>query len=821
MTRYHLLPLLAASLSLPASAQTLIWADNFDTGQGQQGLDSAPLAGRRSGIEAENIMVRSSQTQQVSINNSLYMWGSGGRVRFQRDTSTWCDFAALPSAPTILAAGGFTVEFDINTRFGTLEGAFVGFAVGFGGSGEPDVRITDPATDYAVRLGKEGIHTRYKNGVATGSPVNSTATGHVKIEYVFNSFADGSPVTVKTTLAGNLIGYDTFAWNGNAGQIYMELENRGGSDQYLDNLKISTAVLYDVSLATDGYDFRTSSPAGTEVGGFSATTPLNETGEESMVYTLVAGDGSTDNGKFSINPSNQLISGSYNFRLGAAGTTYSIRVRGTGTTTGAFSEKIFLIKPVKDDDADMLPDDWELGFPGHTSLADLTGLLPGPGPGAGTGDYDGDGISDADEYFIWSLDPGLSPYSLDSDGDGLPDSEETDPPLERTFTNPRLADSDNDGISDKDEYPVGTDPNVADTDEDGSRDGFEVSHGSDPLDYASRPALPAGFSLVPVTDDASTGISSAKTYTHRVSGGGVATINEVAFDTLTTGAAPANFSWTSAVKNQFTAPQLGGWVAANGGVTGTGLQQLLGTFTYGSPVQTYQLDNLIPGLAYEARIYIRAYSQDSLRPMNFTYTNGSDVKVPFGALLADRPKIMLSSDINTTVHNNDSAYYVSYRYVAQGTTLKIEAAGSTTDSFHFYGLTNEVATSTNPDPYVAYASVIPNVADRDKSDDPDGDGFTNLQEYLLGGSPITSTSSLATFEKTSQGLIVRWFQRAGGVYVLQEGSTLADPWEVSSVVPIQSADQTGKYSGDYTRMEALIPFEGARKFVRVKASTAE
>jgi hypothetical protein len=821
MTRYHLVPLLAASLLLPASAQTLIWADNFDTGQGQLGLDSAPLAGRRSGIEAENIMVRSAQTQQVSINNSLYMWGNGGRVRFQRDTTTWCDFAALASAPTILTAGGLTVEFDINTRFGTLEGAFVGFAVGFGGSGEPGVRITDTATDYAVRLGKEGIHTRYKNGAVTGDPVTGPSTGHVKIEYIFSSFADGSPVTVKTTVAGQQISYDTFTWNGNAGQLYMELENRGGSDQYLDNIRISTALLYDVSLSTASYDFRTTSPVGTEIGDFSSTTPLNETGLEPMTYTLVAGDGSTDNGKFAINSSNQLISGSYNFKLGAAGTAYSVRVRGTGKTSGSFSEKIFLIKPIKDDDADMLPDDWELSFPGHTSLADLTGLVFNPGPGAGTGDYDGDGIPDSEEYYIWVTNPGLSPYSLDSDGDGLLDSEETAPSGDHTFTNPRLADSDTDGIWDKDEYTVGTDPNVADTDEDGSRDGFEVSHGSDPLAYISRPALPAGFALVPLTDDASTRISSTRTYTHRVSGGAVATINGVAFDALTTDAAPADFSWTSAVKSQFAAPQLGGWVAANGGVTGTGLQQLLGTFTYGSQIQTYQLGNLTPGQTYEVKIYIRAYSQDSVRPMNFTYTNGSEVKLPFGALLADRPKIMLSNDIDTTVYNNDSAYYVSYTYVAQGTTLKIEAAGSTPDSFHFYGLTNEVVTATNADPYADYTSVIPDEADRDKSDDPDGDGFTNLQEYLLGGSPIASTAALTTFEKTSQGLIVRWMERAGGVYILQESTTLTDPWGVSAVIPTVAADQTGKYSEAYTRKEALIPIDGSRKFVRVKAVTVE
>jgi len=124
------------------------------------------------------------------------------------------------------------------------------------------------------------------------------------------------------------------------------------------------------------------------------------------------------------------------------------------------------------------------------------------------------------------------------------------------------------------------------------------------------------------------------------------------------------------------------------------------------------------------------------------------------------------------------------------------------------------------DPYTAWASVITDPADRDKTDDPDADGFTNLQEYLLGGSPTVSNGTLTTVERSGNNLIVRWAQRnSGGVYTLQEGTTLANPWGTSAAPIGNAADQSNLYSADYTRKEATVPIDSSRKFVRVHAVT--
>ncbi len=694
MTRYHLVPLLAGSLLSTASAETLIFWDNFNTGLGQLALDSAPLDGRRSGTES-GLMVRSSQVQQVSIADQLYMWGSGGRVRFQNNESTWCNWAALPSATEILSAGGLTVEFTIRWTFNATPGHFIAFSTGMKGEsgGEPLVRVTDPETDYGFMIGKDGVYTRYGNGVAIGDAVtgSSAIARQVKLEYAFNSFADGSPVTVKTTVAGQVISYDHFTWNGNAGELYMELENRG-SDTYFDDLKVSTATVYSIDYTAG--EFASGAAAGTVVGDFRGLTLLDESGEELSTYALVAGEGDTDNGKFTINSLGQLVTGAYDFKLGPAGTSYTIRVQGTGSQSGKTSQKVFTVTPVKDDDADRLPDAWELSFPGNTSLANLTGLVYGPGPGAGSGDYDGDGMDDLSEYQRSLTTPGYSAFTADSDGDGIDDNEEEIPTISgHVVTNALLADTDRDGLLDGAEYSLGTNPALADTDGDGARDNFEIDRGSNPADFASRPALPPGFSLVQVTDEASTGISTSKSYTHKIAGGAAATINGVAFDVLTNAATPANFAWTVNGTKNVAVGNLGNWSAANGGVSGSGLLDLYNSFTYASlgtgSIQTFELSGLTPGQTYQLKLFIRKFASGSQRPIDLTFTNGSDVVTPFAALLYDRPDIVLNGG------NQDSAYYLSYTYVAQGTTLSIgavHAAASPAESgsAHFYGLTNEV-----------------------------------------------------------------------------------------------------------------------------------
>lgn len=121
--------------------------------------------------------------------------------------------------------------------------------------------------------------------------------------------------------------------------------------------------------------------------------------------------------------------------------------------------------------------------------------------------------------------------------------------------------------------------------------------------------------------------------------------------------------------------------------------------------------------------------------------------------------------------------------------------------------------------YEDWAMVITNPSDRDRTDDADGDGFSNLDEFLFGTSPISSNATLSTTENTGSGLIIRWCERvgSGSVYVLQESTDLAT-WNTSSVSPSLDLNQSALYSDSYVRKQAIIPIDSVTKFARVKAT---
>ena len=365
------------------------------------------------------------------------------------------------------------------------------------------------------------------------------------------------------------------------------------------------------------------------------------------------------------------------------------------------------VAPRPDVDADNLPDDWEIAKAGN--LTDLTGLLSGPGPGAGSGNYDGDTLTDLQEFNNSLTYPNLDPKLYDTDGDGLEDGSEIAGSPPRPPTDPTNADTDGDGLSDGIESnsgsyagpgSPGTSPISGDTDGDQYPDGYEIQSGSNPVDVGSLPtSTPTGIALGIVTDEVSTGISADKTFTHKISGGGSATVNGVILDALTDSVTPADFTWTAPGGKNIVSPiNNGTWSPAGGNVTGPGNLNLFGGFSYSGGgggvggTQSFTLSNLQIGLSYELRLYIRKWDNGTVRPQALKFTNGAAVTNYY--ILEDRPGTVLSNN------NDDSAYYISYAYVAQGTSIVVQATvpnvSSASGSLHMYGLINCLTTPPAP-----------------------------------------------------------------------------------------------------------------------------
>lgn len=121
------------------------------------------------------------------------------------------------------------------------------------------------------------------------------------------------------------------------------------------------------------------------------------------------------------------------------------------------------------------------------------------------------------------------------------------------------------------------------------------------------------------------------------------------------------------------------------------------------------------------------------------------------------------------------------------------------------------------DPYDLWKSQITSGLDG-RTEDADGDGFTNLQEFLFGSSPITGTGSLMTATASGDNLVLRWLQlESGASYTLTQSPTLADgSWVPATPAPILDPDQTGA-PVNYDYHTTTVPPGSGNLFFRVKS----
>jgi len=233
--------------ALPASAATLLFSDNFNTADSPN-LDASDQTGRRGGLLAEEVQIRSSRIQHSISDNQLNLLnGATGRIRFQSSAAlpgdVWWNFASGAAGAAILADGGFRVSFDWTPADNTAD-EWISFNVGLPGiaAGEPLFRVNDSQTDLGILFRNSGGTQFFQNGAGTTGgvfDVSTVATRQVVLDYTFGSFADGSNVLANASVDGQTVVSHTFQWNNNNGELYMELGSLVNGTR-IDNLAITT-----------------------------------------------------------------------------------------------------------------------------------------------------------------------------------------------------------------------------------------------------------------------------------------------------------------------------------------------------------------------------------------------------------------------------------------------------------------------------------------------------------------------------------------------------------------------------------------------------
>lgn len=122
-------------------------------------------------------------------------------------------------------------------------------------------------------------------------------------------------------------------------------------------------------------------------------------------------------------------------------------------------------------------------------------------------------------------------------------------------------------------------------------------------------------------------------------------------------------------------------------------------------------------------------------------------------------------------------------------------------------------------PYDLWKSVITNGLQQ-RTDDADADGFTNLQEFLFGTSPVAGNGSLVATTRSGGNLILSWMERTSGASyaLLQTSSLLTESWStVTSPVPSADPNQTAVPSG-YIRKSVTIPISPGARFHQIRGT---
>ena len=101
------------------------------------------------------------------------------------------------------------------------------------------------------------------------------------------------------------------------------------------------------------------------------------------------------------------------------------------------------------------------------------------------------------------------------------------------------------------------------------------------------------------------------------------------------------------------------------------------------------------------------------------------------------------------------------------------------------------------------------------SADPDGDGWSNAQEYAFGLVPNVAGGTLVKIESSGSGAKITYLQRSGVMYAVKSSNDLT-AWITGTVTPSKSDPQPGGLPSGYEQWEATLT-GGDKGFLKVEA----
>jgi len=190
--------------------------------------------------------------------------------------------------------------------------------------------------------------------------------------------------------------------------------------------------------------------------------------------------------------------------------------------------------------------------------------------------------------------------------------------------------------------------------------------------------------FVNYTNDAGTGISTAKTYTHLLdfgSGSGKAVVNGIAFEkTVAVSGTLNGYGWNGAPSGNNSGGNAS--LAVN---SSQGIYYLLYDMNLGMSTGTLYLTGLTVGKRYEVRLYHRCWAVGTDRSTRLVFD--PDGPGPIADAITFNPDAVAFND-----------NYLGYRYLAASNALAITIQSLRKDQYHLYGLSNEESYDTLGNP---------------------------------------------------------------------------------------------------------------------------